>query len=269
MLAPTLIALWVFSLDPFLDVIRWGSRKPVRGGASYRSVGLENYRDGLTDDVFTNALFNSIKYMVLTVPTGVALGVLLALVADRRLRGIRVFQLIFSSTIATTVAVTSVIFVLILNPQQGVFKVNWLTDPQLALPTVAMSSIWGSMGGSFVIVLAGLQAVPEEVIEASRLDGYGPVRRTFRIVLPLISPVLFFLAVVLSIHALQAYAQIAILTGGGPGRSSDVLLHRIALLSDPVGLPRGAVMSVGLFVLTGIVTAVQFAVLQRRVHYVS
>ena len=118
--------------------------------------------------------------------------------------------------------------------------------------------MWQNLGLSFVIVLAGLQAVPEEVLEAATLDGYGPVRRFLRIIVPLISPVLMFLAVVLVVFGFQAYAQIDFLTSGGPAGSTETLVFKIFQKNTPDTITVGSVMSVGLFVLTFFVVLLQF-----------
>jgi len=198
------------------------------------------------------------------------LGVLLAVAANRRLKGIKVFQFIFSSTIATSVAVASVIFFVLLNPQIGYFssiKFFSLANTDSALRGVALSSVWQNLGLTFVIVLAGLQAVPDEVQEAATLDGYGPVRRFFKVTLPLISPTLMFLAVVLVIFALQAFAQADILTQGGPLGSTETLVWKIFNSQQPIDQGVGAVMAIGLFGITLVVSLVQFLILDRRVHY--
>lgn len=135
----------------------------------------------------------------------------------------------------------------------------------MALFAAALPSIWQNLGLAFVIVLAGLQAVPEEVMEAARLDGYGPMRRLLRITLPLISPVLLFLVVVLVIFGFQAFAQIQIITNGGPAGASETLVFKISRQSQNYGA--GAVLSIGLFAITLIVTFLQFVLLERRVHY--
>jgi len=127
--------------------------------------------------------------------------------------------------------------------------------------------VWQNLGLTFIIVLAALQAVPDELNEAATLDGFGPIRRFFRITVPLISPALLFLAIVLVISALQAYAQIEVLTGGGPAGATETLLFKIA---DPKGiraLHERAGLSIGLFFLTGAVALVQYSLLSRRVHY--
>lgn len=264
-LAPSLIVFTVFFYLPFFRLLDWGRYKSERGGLSYRFVGLDQYRDILTGPEFTDGLTHSVLFVLYTVPAGLVLGVLLAVAAHRPLKGIKVFQAIFSSTLASSVAVSSVLFLFLFNPAVGFFQVGWQEDPDMALFAAALPSIWQNLGLAFVIVLAGLQAVPEEVMEAARLDGYGPVRRLLRITLPLISPVLLFLVVVLVIFGFQAFAQIQIVTNGGPAGASETLVFKISRQSQNYGA--GAVLSIGLFVVTLVVTFLQFVLLERRVHY--
>lgn len=263
-LLPSAVIFGVFFYLPFVKLIGWGRYKGTRGGG-YREVGFEQYQDILLGDMFREGLTNSVKFVLFTVPAGLVLGVLLAVAAHRRLKGIKVFQAIFSSTLASSVAVSSVMFLYILNPVIGLFKVDWINRRGWSLFAAALPSVWQNLGLAFVIVLAGLQAVPDEVMEAARLDGYGPIRRLFRVTLPLISPVLLFLTVVLVVFGFQAFAQIDIITGGGPAGSSETLVFKIYRQSQNYGA--GAVLSVGLFVVTFVVTALQFAILDRRVHY--
>jgi sn-glycerol 3-phosphate transport system permease protein len=257
----------VFFYRPFLNLLYWGTFESRANGARFERVGLRQYREQLTSSDFREGLWHSVQFVLYTVPAGLLLGVLLAVAAHRRLRGIRVFQAIFSSTLASSVAVTSVIFLYLLHPVVGVFRVDWLTNPDWAMFAVSLSSIWQNMGLSFIIVLAGLQNVPDEVMEAATLDGYGPVRRLVRITLPLISPVLLFLLVVLVIFGLQAFAQPDILTGGGPAGATETLVFKINRLVRPDTIGIGAVYAVGLFFITLAITALQFVILERRVHY--
>jgi sn-glycerol 3-phosphate transport system permease protein len=264
-LAPSLAVFSVFFYYPFIRLLGYGTYESVRGGVSYTPVGLEQYQDVLTGDDFRAGLWHSVLYVIFTVPAGLLLGTLLAVAAHRRLKGIKVFQAIFSSTLATSVAVSSVIFLYLFNPAVGFFQVGWLSDPTMALPATAIPSIWQNLGLAFVIVLAGLQAIPDEVLEAATLDGYGPVRRLFRITIPLISPVLLFLFVVLVVFGFQAFAQIEILTRGGPAGATETLVFKI--FNQVQNLGRSAVLSIGLFLVTMVVTFVQFVILERRVHY--
>ena len=266
-LAPSVAVFVAFFYRPFLNLLNWGTFESRQGGAFFEDVGLRQYREQLTGDDFREGLWHSLQFVLYTVPAGLVLGVLLAVAAHRRLAGIKLFQTIFSSTLASSVAVTSVIFLYLFNPVVGIFQVNWLNEPDWAMFAVSLSSIWQNMGLSFIIVLAGLQAVPDEVMEAATLDGYGPAKRLLHVTLPLISPVLLFLLVVLVIFGLQAFAQIDIITKGAPAGATETLVFKINRLVRPDNIGIGAVYSVGLFVVTVVVTALQFVILERRVHY--
>lgn len=267
-LAPSIAVFVTFFYRPFLNLLHWGRFESQRGGASYEYVGLDQYREELTSDDFSEGLWHTVQQVLLTVPAGLVLGVLLAVAAHRRLRGIKAFQTIFSSTLASSTAVASVIFFALINPVAGLIRHDLRNDPDWAFVGVALPSIWQHIGLSFVIVLAGLQAIPDELMEAAALDGYGPVRRLFRITLPLLSPVLLFLFVVLTISAFQTFTQVEIVTEGNPFGSTETLVFKIYRLSGE-NITQGAVYSVGLFALTVLVTAVQYLILERRVHYAN
>lgn len=269
-LLPSLVIFVTFFFYPLYRLVYLGLHQQNRFGTAERYVGPSQFTDVLSGSDFREGLSISGRYVLLTVPLGLVLGVLLAVAANRRLRGIKVFQTIFASTVATSVAVASVVFFVLINPQVGYFKnVGFLSlnNPASALRGVALSSVWQNLGLTFIIVLAGLQAVPEELYEAATLDGYGPIRRFFKITLPLISPTMMFLVVVLVVFAFQAFAQIDILTGGGPAGSTQTLVWKIFNSQQPLDQGTGAVMAIGLFAITLVVTAVQFSILDRRVHY--
>ena len=269
-LAPAGIVFAAFSFLPLYRLVYLGLHQRNRFGTAERWVGWDQYRDVLGGDEFQSGLEVTVRYIALTVPAGLVLGVLLAVAAHRRLRGIKVFQAIFASTVATSAAVASVVFLVLVNPQIGYFgDVGWLSlsDPDTALRGVALSSIWQNLGLTFIICIAGLQAIPDEIHEAATLDGYGPVRRLLRITLPLLSPTLLFLAVVLVIFGFQTFAQVDILTGGGPAASTETLVYKIFDSQQPLRQGSGAVMAIGLFGLTLVVSFVQFTLLERRVHY--
>ncbi len=267
-LLPSTVIFVTFFYRPFFKLFDYGLYRNNASGTNQRYVGITQYRQVLTSHDFTEGLANSGKYVLFTVPAGLVLGTLLAVTANRKLRGIKFFQTVFSSTVATSVAVASVIFYVLINPQVGVFQVDWLANPHLALFAVSLSSMWQNLGLSFVIVLAGLQAIPEEVLEAATLDGFGPVRRFLRVTLPLLSPVLMFLIVVLTVFAFQAFAQIDILTQGGPtAGDTETLVYKIFQMQSPGKIGAGSVLALGLFGVTLFVTLVQFLILDKRVHY--
>lgn len=266
-LAPSAVIFAVFMYYPLYRLFVEATHQSNSFGTKSRYVGFGNIGDVLTGSDFMSGLGHTLLYVVYTVPAGLILGILLAVTAHRRLRGIKIYQTIFSSTVATSVAVTSVIFLTLINPSTGVLKIDILNNPDWALFGVSWSSIWQNIGLSFLIVLAGLQAIPEELLEAATLDGYGPVRRFFKVTLPLLSPVLLFLVVVLVVFALQSYAQVDILTQGGPAGATETLVYKIVQNQSPRLMSQGAAMSIGLFVVTVIITAAQFGLLAKRVNY--
>jgi sn-glycerol 3-phosphate transport system permease protein len=274
-LLPSLVIFVAFFFYPFEQLVLRGLYRNNAAGTNLRYVGWSQYVDVLTSEQFRDGLWHSVQYVIFTVPAGLILGTVLAVAANRRLKGIKVFQGIFSSTIATSAAVSAVVFLVLINQQIGVYQGGVpgfgskaiLENPSTAMFGVSLSSIWQNLGLSFVIVLAGLQAIPAEVEEAATLDGYGPLRRFFRITLPMISPVLMFLVVVLVIFALQAFAPIEFLTNGGPAQSTETLVYKIFQRQTPDKMGEGAVLSVGLFGVTFLVTLAQFLLLEKRVHY--
>lgn len=277
LLAPSLVIFGAFFFYPLYRLITMGLYQQNRFGTAQRWVGAAQYKEVLTcvDNCapgrdFIAGMTVTGRFVVLTVPLGLALGLALAVAANRHLRGIKIFQTVFSSTVATSTAVASVVFFVLINPQVGYFdNVRFLAldDPDTALRGVALSSIWQNLGLSFIITLAGLQAIPAEIEEAATLDGFGPFRRFFKVTLPLISPTMMFLAIVLVIFGLQAFAQVDILTGGGPAGATETVVYKIFNSQQPLDRGAGSVMAVGLFVVTMVVTAVQFRLFDKRVHY--
>lgn len=272
MLAPLLVVFAFFYYYPFYRLIEFGLFQKYGNSSDQDFVGVQGIIDVLRSDDFLSGLWITIKFMLYTVPAGLVLGVLMAVTAHRKLRGIKIYQTIFSSTVASSVAVSSVVFLTLVNKQAGYFQnVAWLDLETTggAMRAVALSAVWQNIGLTFIIVLAGLQAIPEDVNEAAALDGYGPIRRFFRITVPMISPTLLFLIVVLVVYALQAYAPIEILTAGGPQRSTETLLFKIVNNQGTTDLQVGASMAIGLFLFTLFVSVGQFILLNRRVHYDS
>jgi sn-glycerol 3-phosphate transport system permease protein len=270
LLVPSAVVFVAFFFVPLVRLVTMGLHQQNRTGTAERYVGWSRFGEVLTGNDFLDGVRISATYVLYTVPIGLVLGVALAVAADRRLRGIAVFRAIFSSTIATSVAVASVVFFVLLNPQIGYFssiQAFSLSDPDTALRGVALSSVWQNLGLTFVIVLAALQSVPTEVQEAATLDGYGPFRRLFRVTLPLIRPALAFLVAVLVIIALQAFAQVDILTDGGPVGATETLVFKIFNSQQPVDQGDGAIMAIGLFGLTLVASVTQFVLLDRRAHH--
>lgn len=277
LVAPALVLFAVFVFYPFARTIWLGLyRTPPFPGLPRTWAGLDQYTSVLTSGEFTNSLKVTLLFALYTVPMGIALGLLLAVLAHQRLRGIAVFRTIFSSTAATSVAVASVIFFTLLNPQVGLLtyflgregEPSLLQNPDWALAAVSVTSIWQNLGLSFILMSAGLQTVPDELLEAARMDGAGRWLRFRSVTLPLLSPTIFFALVVGSIMAFQAFGQIDLLTEGGPLQRTNVLVYAIySEVFHHNNEGTAAVLAVALFGLTLLLTLLQLRLLERRVAY--
>lgn len=276
LLLPAFIIFAVFIFYPFLKNFYLGFfRTPPFPGLPKTNVGFEQYHDVLTSSEFLDSLKITIVFALYTVPVGIALGLGLAVLAHQKLKGVGIYRTIFSSTVATSVAVAAVIFGTLLNPQVGLLP--WLglqTDPPIldnpkwALLAVSVTTIWQNLGLSFIIMSAGLQTVPDELLEAAEVDGASPWSRFWHVTLPLLSPTIFFAVVVGSIFAFQSFGQIDLLTPrGGPLKTTNVLTYFIYTELRRPDEGKAAVLAIALFAITLVLTLVQFRFLERRVHY--
>jgi sn-glycerol 3-phosphate transport system permease protein len=274
---PSLLFFAVFVFYPFGRNF-WLAfyRTPPFPGLPKRYVGFDQIGDVLSSSEFHKSLRVTVLFVLYTVPSGIVLGLLLAVLAHRQLRGMGVYRTIFSSTVATSVAAASVIFFTLLNPQIGLFtywlgregEVGVLKDPSTALIAVSITTIWQTLGLSFILMSAGLQSVPDELYEAAVMDGANARSRFFHVTLPMLSPTIFFAAVVGSIIAFQAFGQIDLLTRGGPDNETNVLVYSIYTQVFRFGNDGvAAVQAIALFIIVLVLTLVQLRFAERRVSY--
>lgn len=279
LLLPALVVFAVFAFYPLGRTVWLGLYESDFFGGNRVWVGPGRYTEVLTSDDTISSLWTTVLYTLLTVPVGLVLGVLLAVLADRPLRAIGVFRTVFSSTVATSVAVASLMFLVLFNPSIGLltqvlpFEVldqpGIVNDPDTALLAVAVTTVWLNLGFTFIVVTAGLQSIPAELYESAELDGMTAARRFREITLPLLSPTLLFGVVVLTIQAFQSFGQIDLLTQGGPLDRTNVLVYSI--YDNAFGGTNNenvaSIQAIGLFGVLSVLTLVQFSLLARRVHY--
>lgn len=277
--ALVLVPLVVFGTFIFYPLVKtaWLGlyRTPPFPNLPSQYVGFDQYRDVLTSTDFLESLRVTVAFAVMTVPTGIALGVLLAVAANRRLRGLAIYRTLFASTIATSVAVAAVIFGTLFNPNVGLLPwlgispdPPFLGNPDLALPAIATLTVWQNLGLSFILMSAGLQSIPDELYESARIDGAKSWSQFRNVTLPMLSPTIFFAFVVGFIIAFQTFGQIDLLTQGGPVDRTNVLTYFIYdSLQVQQNDGQAAVLAIALFFITLLLTLIQFRFLERRVHY--
>ncbi|SIT71293.1 carbohydrate ABC transporter permease [Edaphobacillus lindanitolerans] len=277
-LLPSIILFSVFVFYPMFRTIYLSFFLTDQAGDAAVFVGLDNYKYLLDSPAFLNSAKATLLFVLYTVPAGILLSLFLALLANEKLRGIGFFRTIYSSTMGVSVAASSVVWLFMFHPSIGMFnrflalfdfpQIQWLLDPQWALVSVAISTIWMNTGFSFLILLGGLQNIDEHLYESARIDGAGYFYRLRRITLPMLSPTLFFIITISLINAFQTFGQIDILTKGGPAQSTNLIVYSIyreAFVNYQFGT--ASAQAVFLFLCILVATILQFRFGERRVHY--
>lgn len=277
-LAPSLAVFAVFVFYPLLRNVQLSLYETTPFGGLGVFAGAGNYAQLLESPAFLGSLRVTFLFAVYTVPAGILLGLPLALLANRRMRGIAVYRTAYSFTIAVSIAAAALIWAWLFDPNVGILdyllglahlpRVAWLADPAWALVAVAATTVWKDLGFNVVVLLAALQGVPDELVEAARIDGAGQWGVLRAVIVPAISPALFFVGVVATIGVLQSFGQIDILTKGGPVGATNVIVYSIyrnAFFNFRFGL--AAAQAMLLFVLVLILTGLQFVVFERWVTY--
>jgi sn-glycerol 3-phosphate transport system permease protein len=278
LLLPALALFGVFSFYPFFRNFKLMLyQTPPVPGLPAHYVGLHQIWPTISSTQFTQSLVTTVIFVVFVVPISLILGLALAVLAHRKLKGMAIYRIIFSSTVVSSVAVASVVFGTLLDPIVGLLP--WLglnpMPPALesttwALPAVAIITIWQFLGLSFIIMSAGLSSVPDELIEAAQIDGANAWSRFWRMTVPLLSPTIFFALVVSTIYAMQAFGAVDILIGP----QNAVRLHTNVLIYEIVNTLQidnnpgvAAIMATALFLITLALTLLQLRFLERRVSY--
>lgn len=223
---------WVFTIaySFYLSFHQWNILEPAKP-----FVGLDNYGRLLADARFHQAVVNTIYYTVFSVPVTMGIGLFIALLLNNRIRARGIFRTLYYIPVITPLVVSAIIWKWVYQGDYGLLNyylmrlgltvkpLLWLADPNLAMPSVIVVSVWGGAGYHMVIYLAGLQAIPEEYYDAAKVDGASTIRRLYHITVPLLTPTTFFLFVMSTIGSFQVFTQIFIMTSGGPLRRTTTI----------------------------------------------
>jgi len=249
------------------------------GSTSLSFVGLKNFRELFVDPTFRSSLFNTMVYVLIVVPGTVGFGLLVALLieAGESLRGF--YRAIHFIPFMATLAATAIAWEMLLHPTIGLLNqallaiglptTNWLRDERTVLPVLALIGIWQNAGFAMGLFLAGLKAIPNELYQAADIDGAdGWFDRLRTVTLPMLGPVSMFVLIVVAIRAFQVFDTVAILTQGGPGRASEVLLYTLYRESfEYLRTGYGATVTIVFLAIIVVLTLAQAWIMDRRVHY--
>ena len=276
-LAPSLLHLTVFVFTPiifaaYLSLHRWDVVVPDKP-----FVGLDNFRELASDPTFWNALKNTAVY-TLNVPMAMALSLGVALMMNRRLKGVAFLRALYFLPSVTSFVAIALVWMWIYHPTFGVANfalaavgigpVQWLNSTSTAMLSVIIFSVWLSLGYQMVIFLAGLQGIPDHFYDAARIDGANNWQRFWNITLPLLKPTTFFILVTSIISSFQVFTSIYIMTAGGPVGSTDVIVYHIYQSAwEELRMGYASAMSWILFVIIVIATWIQFKLIGREAEY--
>lgn len=277
-LLPNLIGFVGFTLVPIviafgLCFVKWDFANPIE------FVGLKNFLKLFRDDGFQISLWNTIYYTVVSVPLTIIISLFLAILLYQKLKGVKLFQTIFffpyiSSMVAVAV-VWNMLYHPTMGPINGFLKLIGIADPPgwtssvvWAMPAVILMSVWKQVGYYLLIYLAGLNSIPQQLYEAATIDGATGWKKFRYITFPMLTPSTFFVSILLVINSFKVFDQIVMMTEGGPGRATNVLVYYIynqAFLYFKFGYASAVAMV--LFVIVLVVTIFQFKFEDKWVNY--
>lgn len=273
LIAPSLIGVTAFLILPVIlafviSLFNWD----LLGTRQF--VGLDNYTTLISGGTLTNSLLVTAIFTLISVPVSLALGLALATQLVRALPGSAIVRVIVVIPWVCAPLALGVVWKWIFQPSVGALnqilgvRIEWLTDPQLALPAVAFVAIWQNVGYISLFFQAGLGKIPTSIYEAARLDGAGSWQQMWHMTIPLLRPTTFFLAVTQVVASFQVFDMVFALTGGGPQHRTEViasLIYNEAFEASRLG--RASAVAVILFVILVVITLIQQRYFSRRITY--
>ena len=275
MVAPTIIGLIVLNLWPFVQTI-YTSFCEHEGFGRYSFTGLQNYIDMFQNAEFWKATWNTILFCILTVPVGLFLSLLVAMLLNAKIKFKGGFRTIFFLPLVCAPAAVTMVWRFIFNGEYGTLNqifgshIGWITDPRFVMISCAIVAIWSNIGYDAVLLLAGLQNIPKTLYEANSIDGAGPVRQFFTITLPMVSPTLFVVMIMRLMSSVKVYDLIYMMVEEtNPAITSVQSLMYLFYRSSFVAGERGYGSAIVLWtvLLIGLVTVIQFYGQKKWVNY--
>jgi sn-glycerol 3-phosphate transport system permease protein len=278
LLAPQLAVIIVFFFWPAGQALLQSVQMQDAFGTSTEFVGLENFQRLFNDELYIESFRTTAVFSLLVAVCGIGIALLLAVFADRVVRGASVYKTLMVWPYAVAAAVAGVLWLFMFAPSIGMvsfwlraagFDWNHLLNPNHAMALIVMAAVWKQISYNFLFFLAGLQSIPKSLIEAAAIDGAGPWRRFWSIVFPLLSPTTFFLLVINIVYAFfETFAIIDAATQGGPGKATSILVYKVYYDGfKGMDLGSSAAQSVVLMVIVITLTVIQFRYVEKKVQY--
>jgi multiple sugar transport system permease protein len=276
---PTFIGYVAFVIGPIIAAV-WLSFTEYDIFSPAEPVGLRNYADLLKDTRLRTVYRNTLYFTVAATSLNLSVGVMLALLVNRRMPGFvsYIYRLAYFFPVLIALVFSAVIWDILYSKDTGIINyylnflgiqdIAWLGDKRTAMPAIIVMDVWKNTGFAMIIILAGLQGIPSTYYEAARVDGANGLQTFWHITLPLLTPSIFFLIIIFGIGALQVFDSIIVLTAGGPGdttRSAVMYIYEHAFQLFRLGYASSVAMT--LFVVISAVTLLQFRFGQRWVQY--
>ena len=278
LVAPQIIITVVFFFWPSGQMLFQSVVTEDAFGGNTKFVWFDNFVHLFNDSGYADSVRLTLVFSFLVAAIGLAVSLLMAVMADRIIRGASFYKTILVWPYAVAPAVAGVLFGFLFNPSVGTVSwmlkgigidFNYVTNGNQALILIVIASIWPQVSYNFLFFLAGLQSIPKSLIEAAAIDGAGPGRRFWDIVFPLLSPTGFFLLVINVLYAfIGTFGVVASLTQGGPGQATNILVYKVyndGFRGQDLG--SSSAQSVILMIIMVLLTFIQFRFIERRVHY--
>ncbi|NBQ86383.1 MAG: sn-glycerol-3-phosphate ABC transporter permease UgpA [Betaproteobacteria bacterium] len=278
LIAPQMAIVLVFFFWPAGQALLQSVQRQDAFGASTEWVGLENFADLFADESYLASFKTTALFSVLVAGTGLSVSLLLAVMADRVIRGAAFYKTLLIWPYAVAPAVAGVLWIFMFASPMGIvayalqhlgLQWNHLLNANHAMALIVIAAVWKQISYNFLFFLAGLQSIPKSLIEAAAIDGAGPARRFWTIVFPLLSPTTFFLLVINIVYAFfDTFAIVDATTHGGPGKDTAILVYKVYYDGfKALDLGASAAQSVVLMLIVIALTVVQFRFVEKKVQY--
>ncbi len=278
LIAPQMVIVLVFFFWPAAQALYYSVQQQDAFGTSVQFVGAQNFKALWADDTYLASFKTTAVFSFWVALLGLSLSLMLAVMADRVVKGSRLYKTLLVWPYAVAPAVAGVLWLFMFAPSIGVvsyalralgFDWNHLLNGTHAMILIVFAAVWKQISYNFLFFLAGLQSIPKSLIEAAAIDGAGPWRRFWSVQFPLLTPTTFFLLVINIIYVfIDTFAIIDAATSGGPGKDTAILVYKVYFDGfKALDLGGSAAQSVVLMVILVALTVVQFRYVEKRVHY--